>query len=310
MKKTGFIRYLLMVFIAFYLLISLPVTALAASDNRPLLVASIEPLALLAKEFYGEQVTVQTLLLPSQNPHHVAFTPQQLMQLNRADLVLWLGPAAEPYLRSFMANKTDSVTALELPKIAQQVIGGHGHRHGEHSKNEADHDVQIDPHLWTDPLLMSALLPSLVSEGERLGLPLPALQQRAAELQQAFKLMVQQARTQLAPLSQLPWLSYHNPWHYFYRRLGVTAPLTVVPQTGGGVGSRRFVALSQQVSEQKLHCAIVEPEARMALIQSLCRGPDCKITPIDPLGREQAANSYSAWWKRLVTSFKQCLRSE
>src|SRR5690606_41612229 len=59
-------------------------------------VASIEPLAMLAREVLGDQAEVSTLLLPNQTPHFAAFTPGQARQVRDAELVIWLGHEAEP----------------------------------------------------------------------------------------------------------------------------------------------------------------------------------------------------------------------
>ena len=52
-----------MLFSLLFLLLS--GVAYAKPNGKPLVVASIQPLSLFAEEFFGNQVTVRTLLLPS-----------------------------------------------------------------------------------------------------------------------------------------------------------------------------------------------------------------------------------------------------
>lgn len=267
--------------------------ALAA---KPLVVASIEPLALLAQEYYGEDVEVRTLLLPSQNPHQVSFTPQQLLLLHKADLVIWLGAQAEPYLTAYLSRRARPALAL----LAQPGVT-------PLAENAPQHQAELDPHLWLNPELMAHLLPALAQQAALLGLPQARLQQRAADLQRAWREMQTQAGKQMQPLATTPWLTYHNPWHYLQVALGLATPLQVEEQLGTEIGSRHFLQLAQAMHKEQVKCALLEPEARRAVMEKLCQSPSCKLVALDPLGRDVAAASYSQWWTGLVAKVKQCL---
>lgn len=266
-----------------------------AQAAKPLVVASIQPLALLAQEFYGDKVEVRTLLLPSQNPHQVSFTPQQLRLLHDADEVIWLGAAAEPYLTPYLERRPSGALALlDQPGVTALA-------------DEDDHHTQVDPHLWLAPDLLAKLLPALAATAASLHLPQAPLTTRAQKLQQQWQAMQQQAKQQLQPLAHTPWLTYHNPWHYLQQALGLAAPLQVEEQLGTELGSRHFLHLAQSMHTQEVRCALLEPEARLALMEKLCRSPECKLVPLDPLARDSQAGSYSQWWQALAGKVKQCL---
>lgn len=272
----------------------------AAAADKPQLLASIEPLSMLARELFAQRVRVHTLLRPSQNPHHASFSPAQLRLLKRADLLLWLGAAAEPYLTKYLSvRQGPQLTLLAQPHVSPLDETHVDPHHAEHGG--------VDPHLWTDPKRMEKLLPALVSWGVSQGLDAKQLKKRAQRLKQRLDNEVATAKKQLAPLADTPWLSYHNPWHYFQQRLGISAPLTVVSQPGANTGSRHFLRLAQQMAQQQVHCALLEPEARVALIDKLCQAPGCQMLPLDPLGRDSKAATYSQWWRGLVQQFRQCL---
>ncbi|EKF73424.1 high-affinity zinc uptake system protein znuA [Alcanivorax hongdengensis A-11-3] len=267
------------------------------------MVASVEPLAKLLRSLYGPSVTVQTLLEANQNPHHLALSPRQALMVQQADLVVWLGSQADPALVPLIARRSGhSLALLSLPGVAR--LQGHGHdeqAHGEHADD--DHDATLNPHLWLSPRNMTLLATALAEQypdGLAEGQPAAfdaALAEHQARWQQA-----------LEPWASTAWLTYHHPWGYLTGPLGLAEPVVVTRQLGAGPGSQRFVALAGQIEKEKIRCAIVEPEARQSLLKKLCS--DCRMTPLDPLGRGDTPATYVPWLDTLVDGFRQCLSGE
>ncbi len=271
----------------------------SAPAGAGVVVASVEPVAMALRALYGAQTEVVTLLAPNQSPHNPMLSPRQMLTLRQADLVVWLGAEAEPAVADLMARREGpSVALLSLPGVTRRE-GGHAHSH-DHGH---DHDPAgaLAPHLWLDPDNLAARARGLAArDGDHLPDGQPARFLRALDSAR------QAARQRLAPLADRAWLSYHNPWGYFQRRLGLAEPVTVSAQLGAGPGSRRFVALAEQVAARDLACAVLEPEAQRNLIQRLC--PDCRTVALDPLGRDHPDLDYPAWLDQVVAAgFERCL---
>lgn len=284
-------RYLI---VALFLILSAPLSART-------LVASVEPVAMVLRDLYGDSAQVETLLAPNQSPHNPMLSPRQMLTLRQADLVVWLGAEAEPAVAKLMARREGpSVALLSLDGVTRRQGG---HDHGDHSDHDHDHDHQgrLDPHLWLDPDNMAVLARGLVEQDPD-GLPQGQPAAFLAELERA----TEAARVRLAPEADRAWLSFHNPWGYFQQRLGLREPITVSEQLGAGPGSRRFVALADQVEAQGVHCAIAEPEAQRDMFARLC--PDCRRVGLDPLGRDHPGSGYGAWLDGVVAAgFQRCL---
>jgi zinc transport system substrate-binding protein len=284
-----------------YLLVPL-LLALCAPLPARTLVASVEPLAMVLRDLYGDSAEVVTLLDANQNPHNPMLSPRQMLTLRRADLLVWLGEAAEPAVASLAAKRDgDSLALLSLPGVTRRE-GGHRHD-GEHDHGHQHEAGELDPHLWLDPRNMALLAEAL---GERE--PLPEGQPAAflADLERTEAAL----RERLAPVADTPWLTFHHPWGYFQQRLELRAPVIVSEQLGAGPSSRRFVALAQQLENEQVRCAILEPEAQSDLVARLCR--DCRRVALDPLGRDVPArgqgDDYSHWLSdRVAAAFATCL---
>jgi zinc transport system substrate-binding protein len=278
-----------------YLLVPL-LLALCAPLPARTLVASVEPLAMVLRDLYGDSAEVVTLLEANQNPHNPMLSPRQMLTLRRADLLVWLGEAAEPAVASLAAKRDgDSLALLSLP-------GEHRHD-GEHDHGHHHEPGELDPHLWLDPRNMAVLAEAL---GARYTLPEGQPAAFLADLEQTEAAL----RERLAPVADTPWLTFHHPWGYFQQRLDLRAPVIISEQLGAGPSSRRFVALAQQLEAEQVRCAILEPEAQPDLVARLC--PDCQRVALDPLGRDVPArgqgDDYSRWLsERVAAGFATCL---
>jgi len=284
-----------------YLLVPL-LLALCAPLPARTLVASVEPLAMVLRDLYGDSAEVVTLLNANQNPHNPMLSPHQMLTLRQADLLVWLGEDAEPAVASLAARRDGgSLALLSLPGITRREGG---HRHGGGDDHDHQHEAgELDPHLWLDPRNMAVLARAL---GDRERLPggqpeafLDGLKDTEAAL-----------RERLAPVTDTPWLTFHHPWGYFQQRLGLREPMIVSEQLGAGPSSRRFVALARQLKTERVRCAILEPEAQADLVARLC--PDCRRVALDPLGRDARArgqgDEYTRWLsERVAATFATCL---
>ncbi len=287
-----------------YLLVPL-LLALCAPLSARTLVASVEPLAMVLRDLYGDSAEVVTLLDANQSPHNPMLSPRQMLTLRRADLLVWLGEAAEPAVASLTAKRQgDSLALLSLPGVTRRE-GGHRHL-GDAATGEGGHHHEhgeLDPHLWLDPRNMAALARALAARDD---LPEGRAEAFLADLERTETRL----RERLAPVADTPWLTFHHPWGYFQQRLGLRAPLIISEQLGAGPSSRRFVSLSRQLEAQQVHCAILEPEAQADLVARLC--PDCQRVTLDPLGRDARprgqGDDYARWLsERVAAAFVRCL---
>ena len=86
----------------------------AATEKKVL--ASVHPLALVAASVVNSD-RLQTLLPAGTSPHDFALRPSDVDRLQEADVILWTGPVAEPYLSGF-ARRWPDKTWIDLSKLA------------------------------------------------------------------------------------------------------------------------------------------------------------------------------------------------
>jgi zinc transport system substrate-binding protein len=122
---------------ALCLLVTGIVIALAAGDRgstsggRETVAASFYPLAFAARQIGGVSVEVENLTPPGAEPHDLEPTPQDVEDIQSADLVLLLGQGFQPSLERAAGNAGGEVIEL-LDTPGLDLKSG-------------------DPHIWLDP---------------------------------------------------------------------------------------------------------------------------------------------------------------
>ena len=174
-------------FAALVLLVCLSIPAVAGTR----VVVSINPLAMVAMAVAKADTDVKAIVPAGASTHDYQLTPGDIEAINNADIVVWAGPEAEPYLAALLSGRTDPrvITLSKLPGVTLRDL----------RLDPADtKKYGRDPHLWLSTRNAALLARAL---GARLGNTLAA-EHFDAEMQRYRN---RQAK-RFAPLAQMPLL--------------------------------------------------------------------------------------------------------
>lgn len=307
---------------AFGLLLAAPARA-----EAPHVVASIAPIhSLVAAVMEG--VGEPELLIPAEvSEHDYALKPSDLRKIAGADLVVWVGESLEAYLVKPLG--TEGVANLELIEakgIAPHEYGaeeGHGHEEAEESAEEhaeeehADehghgHDhFGLDPHVWLDPLRAAAIVDAVADRLAEIDPANADLYSANAQLAEtALQALDSEIGTRLAPLSDKPFVTFHDGYSYFVERYGLNqvGQLIVHPEDQRS-GAATLSALRATVADEGVACVFAEPQYDPAAIQSLAGDAEMRIATLDTLGAgiEPGPALYDTLLRRNVDAVAACL---
>lgn len=277
-------------------LVLLFLLAAAALPARAGVVASIEPLAMTARQVLGDDVQVRTLMRAGQSLHGASLTPEQVRSLRDAELVIWLGSAAEPRLAPLVERRSGpDLALLELDGVHRlHGRAESGHDHGDHAENQDA--TRVDPHLWLEPANMARLARALAEQRKT----------DAGPFLEELEATRTKVSRRLAPVRGRGYVSQHDPWGYFARAFDLERALVASDGVAGGASARRLVELAETMNEREVGCVLAEPDARRALLERLCR-EDCRLVELDPLGRGLDQAGYTTFLRHLAERFDTCL---
>lgn len=129
--------------------------------NKLAVVASFYPIAFLAEQIGGDMVEVRDLAQRNE-VHDYEPTPQDIIALNNADLILFHSEYLEPWVPDVIpplqkkGKKILAVTnGMSLYRMDEEEAGDEHHAKDEHE------DEIFDPHVWLDPLLAQNLVEAI-----------------------------------------------------------------------------------------------------------------------------------------------------
>jgi zinc transport system substrate-binding protein len=254
--------------------------------SRPLVVATIKPLAIIAKSALGESADVEYLQASNQSPHDLSLPVSALEKLDRADLVLWIGEDFEARVAKTLNRIPVSrrITALELPLVASDT-----------ETARQDH-LGVDPHVWLNPENANVIAKAIQ---KKLGRPLKNIitDNQVAEL-----------AAQLVPFAKQNYLTHHDAFGHFVSTFNLSAGMSIRDASGGQQGAKTQYLLRKTATKNNARCIFVEPQYADKDALVLAQQLQLPLKPLDPQGFDQrlTADGYQAFLSGLAVQFKAC----
>ena len=120
------------------------------------IVASFFPLEQLVKGVADPSWKLTTLTAAGVEPHDLELRPSQVVAIDQADLVVYLGDGFQPALEDALKQRTG-------PKL--DLLAGRKdlHRLGVEAQSGPASAETVDPHIWLDPVRYASLIAPTVS---------------------------------------------------------------------------------------------------------------------------------------------------
>lgn len=215
--------------------------------------ASIHPLGLIAASVTPLS-NLEVLLPPGVSPHDFSLRPSDIDRLQEADVILWSGRQAEPYLAGFARRWPDKVW-IDLSSFASEG--------------------QVkDPHYWLSvPIALKAQQALAQAMGED-----------AADFIRQLDRAVTYSDDILAPVKNRGFFVFHRAYDHWVteRGLNQVGAFTLTPEQKPGM--RTLQLMRDQLRAGDIACVFREPEYSPALVVKVVGDLPVKQGELDPLG--------------------------
>ncbi|MFM4825804.1 zinc ABC transporter substrate-binding protein ZnuA [Aeromonas bivalvium] len=300
--------------------VSLPVRATTV-------LTTIKPLGFIAAAITDGVSEPQVLLPTGASPHDFSLRPSDVRTINKADLVVWVGPELEGFMAKPLASHPHVVTLTQVPGMPlfnYATQGAHhdgehehehehehaAHEHGGYDEgHEGHHHEGVDPHLWLGPTQAKVIAKAIATELGKLD---PANQARYtanlatfdAKVDAKDKVIAQQMKA----VNQKGYFVFHEAYGYWERHYGMSSKghFTVSPERRPG--ARTLVEIRKALEEKQASCIYAEPQFSPAVIESVARNTGAKVLLLDEVGETVALgpDAYPSFMQQLADAFGQC----
>ncbi len=275
----------------------------ASAPVQPLrIVVSVAPLVSLAADLAPPGSEVTALIPAGRSLHSYEVTPADIARLATADVVVYVGLALDPKVSDFLLSQPSSrrsvvcfadAVGLRLP---DGFTAHEGHDHGDEADHEGDHEDNIEPpidqHLWLDPVLVAALVPSLcdaIGEAEgRWGTVREAETTRLAEakgsLLSRIEAMDAEYAERLRPLAGKSIVTHHDAFRRIADRYGLRIAAVIRPIESAEPTPGAIAAAAEAAKAQNAGAVFFEPQFDPASAERIAQAAGARLGRLDPEG--------------------------
>lgn len=301
---------------------------LAASPAvaAPKVIASVVPVHGIVSAVMGETGQPELLLSGSMSEHRATFTPQQIADLGKADVVFIIGRGLEAKLSQISGSETVNgkrfVELSSAPGITTHPVreGGaweahdHGHDHDhdhDHGHGEAaDGVLSFDPHVWLDPANAKAMAAAVAAE---LAMADPAnaaaYTANAETFARSLDALSEKIAADLAPVKTVPYVVFHDAYQYFEKRFGLAAAGSISDVSAAAPSAKRLREVRRKIADVKAACVFREPQFDGKMVQTVIEGTGAREGTLDPIGASitPGPGAYQQLLQDLSKNLKACL---
>jgi zinc transport system substrate-binding protein len=299
--------------------------ALSPAVAAPKVIASVVPVHGIVSAVMGEVGQPELLLSGSMSEHRATFSPQQIAELGKADLVFIVGQGLEGKLSQMSGSEAVNgkrfVELSTVPGIATHPIraGGaweahdheHDHDHGhDHGDDKAEGVLSFDPHVWLDPENAKAMAAAVAAELTKADpANAAAYTANAGAFARSLDALSGQIAAELAPVKAVPYVVFHDAYQYFEKRFGLSAAGSISDVSAKAPSAKRLREVRGKIAEVKAACVFREPQYDGRVVQTVIEGTSAREGVLDPLGAAIApgAGAYQQLLSQLSTDLKACL---
>ncbi len=292
---------------ALFVLLFLAVPVFAdglAGFKRLSVVTSIRPLALLVQDLAGQWVDVDVVVPPNADPHNLSLKASARIKLDKADMVVWLGPDFERFLAKSMRQRGNPVDlALESVEGLLGTADEHHHEHSHGHDHSAEAEVAGDLHVWLSPNNAERILIAISARLSQLRPELKVpLEQQLERVLVGIKAATQQVELWLAPHKGKGFGVYHNAYGHFSEAFSVHAVASVSQMPEQRISAKKMYQLQKEL--EGASCIVVEQKS--AKTERLARVLKVRQVEADPLASNVSIGSYKDFLLYLGGAFESC----
>lgn len=272
----------------------------------PRVIASIKPVQSLAARVMDGIATPDVLLKGAGSAHAYSLRPSEAEALAHADVVFWIGPAFEVFLRVPLKTLSGNARAhalAETPGLFLLPIRPAGIWSAAGAQGQ-------DGHFWLDPRNAKIMVVAMAEALASVDAPNAARYRANADATATYLAALDsELAATLAPVRAKPFIVFHDAIHAFEARYGLQGigAVTANPERAPSAGV--VAALKREIDERAGICVFAEPQFEPKLIQALVAGSSAKTGTLDPEGStlEQGPDLYSNVLRHLADNLVGCL---
>ncbi|MFO7659783.1 MAG: metal ABC transporter substrate-binding protein [Candidatus Cloacimonadaceae bacterium] len=259
---------------------------------KPNIITTIYPYELLTRQLVDTLFTVETLLPDNASPHTWSPAPQDIMKLQKADVIIANGLGLETNLEKTLA-KTGSklITVSDFIKKDKLIYFDNESEHTPEGEEEHKHEG-ANPHIWTSPELLTDIVIELSEElARRYPMHKTALEQNARLIIMELFQVESKIRSERNEFENPAVITLHDAFVYFLQYFDIEHIGSVQPAAGKDPAPQQLKNLADKIKSKGIKAIFIEPQMNPRPAEVLAAELGLKVLQYDDLGTVSGAET-------------------
>lgn len=257
----------------------------SSDEAPPRFVTTIPPFEMILTPMVEGRATVDRLLEPGASPHTFDPTPSDVRLATEGAALLFGAESLDGWAADLPTARQVALADL-VPRDVQLEFG-----EGEHEPGTGS---TMDPHFWTDPMVVRRLLPVLADT-------LCAIDTDGCSTYRAnadsFATVLAALDTQIEsivqPIRDTPVFLAQPFFRYFLRRYGPQLAGVVEPQPGAEPTPRQLHRIVEHARTSGARAILTQQAVASRPAQAVAESTTLPLVALDPLGGTAARSTYT-----------------
>ena len=262
------------------------------------ILSTINPIHQIVKAIASDN---QTFLLVDANSsaHDYMLKPSDLRKVNQADVIFYVSDDLEFYLRKIINGSNNKAKVIRLIDIDGIKLLPMRLRDDKYSKKS-------DPHIWLNPenaIIIATYIAQTLSE-----MDVENADKYQANLKRFtvdVKGFIARNRKDLAKISAVNYVIYHNAYQYFEDYYGLQAAKVISYHHHQHLSVRDMQSLAKLIKEDDVQCLFGQKQEEAMEASRIAQEQNIKFILLDIIGSKE--DSYLQLFNKLVGDFSSCL---
>lgn len=270
--------------------------------EKPLVVTSFFPLYDFARQLGGTNFDVRCLVPAGVDPHSVEASAGSAKLVADSDLVLLLGLGIDGWVdrlakaegRRQMATISGGIptrkpTPVALEEFGKAEAGAHKHDHDHDHDHGHEHAVDVDPHLWMDPMIAQQLVKRIAGELITLAPQHKAgVEERQTKLVADIQKLHEDFEAAAKKFQKREVVTFHGAFSYLLARYDVKEAAIIQMFPGDEPSAAYLRKLVDLVRSKGITVVFAEAEVSDRAAQVIAKEIGGSVEKLDPLERQLA----------------------
>ena len=270
------------------LILLIQIFGCSSQENKKEIVTTIYPFKAILQEIVGDKYEVKAILPPGADPHTYEMLPSDYRAIQNAKIFFYGAETLDGWASNL--DVPDKVELLNLvPK--EYLIDIEIHHHGDKQQN--DEHIGTDPHFWSDPITVKAMLPNLVDVLNKID-PENQKEFETNKNQLIHKLesLDKKIKQEVSKIEYKNVFTGHPFYNYFFKRYGfnVVGFLEIAP--GSQPTPKDIKNLIDIINENNVKAIFNNLQQSEKPTNVLAEGCGIKKFKLDPMGGLKGRMTY------------------